>query len=138
MRTLAILALVLAGCGGKSASKSRCADAFVHLRSIDVFATGAAKLDALAFGLACTDLTDEDLACMNGVKTRDGVPSCKHAGVAVLATAVDLQHLGTQGGSAADAPAGVADAVCACADDACLVGLGESRGDAIRKAGPGP
>jgi hypothetical protein len=133
----AIVLVVALGACGKHHDASRCGEAFAHLREVGVFPPEGMKLDALSIGMACKDLTDQDLACVAGAKNRDAISRCQHAGNALLAVVVNVQHLGTQGGSAAAAPAELADAVCGCADEACLVQLGESRGDELRKAGPG-
>jgi hypothetical protein len=137
MRSLAIIVAALAACGGKSSTKDapRCLGVLTQLQALGVIAGGGAN--ALAVGLSCHDLTDDDLACVARAKRTEDLNPCRHAGIAVLVEVDKLESIGSQVGQG-DAPDDFVAAVCACQDTACLVALGEARQRELRAFLSGP
>jgi hypothetical protein len=125
--TLAILALV-AGCASGAPKPDPCRDAYVHVEGQGMFGGQEyAGEMALAWGMACDDLTKDDLACIDKATTMSDLDTCTHAGKVIRARNDAFEHDRSAGNGEADerAVAKIADAVCRCKDLACLVGVGE-------------
>lgn len=117
----------LAACSSGGGGKDACQRAFDKLQALNIFGGSSYGTDgALAIGMACQDLTKDDLACIDKAKGRDDLDGCTHARE-VTADRMDLMTSSTSGGAPADPAAltALADAMCACKDVTCLVRVGE-------------
>ena len=123
------VALTLAACSKDSASSSadRCAAAYSHAASVGAFGgQGYGGEIALGFGMGCDQLTPDDLACVTKASTKDELDHCDHASQ-TLATRLRSFHETSDDAAPIDPKklATIADAMCACKELRCLVGVGD-------------
>jgi hypothetical protein len=119
--------LLLFACSSSSGGPDPCTRAFAKLSSLGMYGgDDYGALDAVSMGMACRDLTRDDLACLGAAKDQSGVADCVHAIAVTGAQKTLLASTGDEGPppDTADVLA-LTDETCRCKDAACMVGVGE-------------
>jgi hypothetical protein len=114
---------------GSGAAPDRCTGAFASASAIGAFGGKSyGGVVALSFGMSCEELTADELTCIQGAKSNDELQRCGDAADKIAAS-VRAISAGRTGGEAATSKDVVtlSDAVCACKDAGCIVGVGRKQ-----------
>ena len=134
-RGILVVIVAMAAACSKGGAGDPCAQAYAKASSLGAMGGQGYGDSAVIFGTACPDLSKDDFTCIAKATTVDQLKACDHAGKVIRArfNAMKASHhgMGQPDPKVGEALREVADAVCACKDSACLVGVGQQHRAAI-------